>query len=84
MTDLANMPSKDLDTGIVNLHKVLSNVGIVNNRVRLNVTKCILLHAICLHFLDRLNCDALLNMVDINAYAIDKINHMRTHYLESR
>ena len=84
LTDLANMPSKDLDTGIVNLHKVLSNVDIVNNRVRLNVTKCIFLHAIHLNFLDRVNCDAPLNMIDTNAYDIDEIKHMRTHYLESR
>ena len=80
LTDLANMPSKNLDSGIINLHKALSNVGTVNNRVRLNVTKCILLHAIRLQFLDRINCDAPLNMVDINAYATYEIIHMRTHY----
>ena len=78
------MPSKNLDSGIINLHKALSNESIVNNRVRLNVTKFILLNAIRLHFLDRINCNAPLTMVNNNAYDTDEINHMRTHYLESR
>ena len=56
----------------------------VINCVRLNGTKCILLHEIRLRYLDRLNCDAPLNMVDINSYATDEINHIRTNYLESR
>ena len=54
LTDLANIPSKNLDSGIINLDMALSNEGTVNNRVRLNVTKCILLNAIRLHFLDRI------------------------------
>ena len=54
LTDLANIPSKNLDSGIINLDMALSNEGTVNNRVRLNVTKFILLNAIHLHFLDRI------------------------------
>ena len=49
LTDMANMSIKNLDSGIINLHKVLSNEGTVNNCVRLNVKKCILINAI-LHF----------------------------------
>ena len=84
LTDLTNMPSKNVDSGIINLHKTLSNEGIVNNRVRLNVTKYILLNAIRLHFLDRINCNDPLTMVNINANATDEINHIRVHCLESR
>ena len=84
LTDLASMSSKNLNSGIINLHKALSTEGTVNNRVRLNVTKCILLNTIRLHFLDRINCNASLTMVNINAYATDEINHICTHYLESR
>ena len=35
-------------------------------------------------FLDTINCNAHLTLVNINAYATDEINHMCTHYLESR
>ena len=49
LTVMANMSIKNLDSGIINLHKVLSNEGTVNNCVRLNVKKCILINAI-LHF----------------------------------
>ena len=38
LTDVANMPSKNLDSGIINLHKALSNEGKVNNSVSLIVT----------------------------------------------
>ena len=71
LTDLANMPSKNLDSGIINLHKALSNEGTVNNSVRLNVTTFILLNAIRLHFLDIINCNAPLTMVNVNAYNTD-------------
>ena len=54
ITEMANLPIKDLDNGVHNLHKALANVPIPNDRVRLNATKCIILHAIRLHFLDRI------------------------------
>ena len=45
LTDLANIPRKNLDS---------------HNRVRLNITKCIILNAIRLQFLDRINVILLL------------------------
>ena len=51
LTELANMSAKDLDMGITNIHKVMATLG-VNLCVRLNVSKCILLQSICLHFHD--------------------------------
>ena len=76
LSELANMSSRDLDVGVLNLHKALSNVTTVAHRVRLNVTKCILLHAICLHFLDRINCLALVNQADIDAHTQDNVAEM--------
>ena len=53
LTELANMSTKDLDMVIANIHKAMATLG-VNLRVRLNVSKCILLHSIRLHFYDRI------------------------------
>ena len=43
IADLARLPKKTLDTGIENLHKSLANLPVAR-RVRLNATKCTLLH----------------------------------------
>ena len=45
LADLARLPKKTLDTGIENLHKSLANLPAAR-RVRLNATKCILLHSL--------------------------------------
>ena len=51
--------------------------------VRLNATKCISLHSIRLHFLDRINCDAELIAPQITAIDRNKINEFRSDYLET-
>ena len=84
ITELANLPEKDLDNGVNNLHKALANTSVARDRVRLNATKCILLHSIRLHFLDRINCAAPLLQADIVALTIDDITGMREYYVESR
>ncbi len=84
ITEMANLPVKDLDNGVNNLHKALANVPIANDRVRLNATKCIVLHAIRLHFLDRIQCSAPLGTVDINQLSYADILEMRDCYLESQ
>ena len=73
LRELARLPSKDLDAAISNLHKSLANVTPVRDRVRLNATKCITLHALRMHCLDRINCDALLTANDIANIQIDHI-----------
>jgi len=82
LTELAHLPRTELNTSIGNLHKALANVPIVNLRVRLNATKITLLHAISLHFLDRIKCDAVLLMPALTALVTDDIKEMRTHYNE--
>ena len=84
LTEMANLPVKDLDNGVNNLHKALANVPIANDRVRLNATKCIVLHAIRLHFLDRIQCSAPLRAGDINSLSYADIEEMRDCYLESQ
>ena len=42
--ELANLPPKDLDQAVNNLHRSLSNNPVTSNRVRHNTTKCITLH----------------------------------------
>ena len=84
ITELANLPAKDLDNGVNNLHKALSNIDLIRDRVRLNATKCILLHSIRQHFLDRINCAAPLLQADLATLTNDDINGMREYYLESR
>ena len=64
LADLARLPKKTLDTGIENLHKSLANLPILR-RVRLNATKCTLLHSLRMHFNDRLQCGASLEATDI-------------------
>ena len=80
LSELANIPSRKLDAGVINLHTALSNVATIAQRIGLNVTKCRLLHAICLHFLDWVKCATLLDQDEIDLYTIDDVNELRTHY----
>ena len=82
LTDLAAMSTKDLDIGIANMHKSMSPLP-ANRRVRLNVSKIRLLHAISLHFYDRSLCSAPLEDADITALIADDITAMKTDYAES-
>ena len=82
LTELANMSAKDLDVGIANIHKAMATLG-VNMRVRLNVSKCILLHSIRLHFHDRISCSAPLNNEEISLLTAADINQMKVDYSES-
>ena len=77
-SELANLPSKDLDQAINNLHKALATQSIDANKVILNATKCISLHSIRLHFLDRINCCAELIAPQITAIDRNKINEFRS------
>ena len=81
LRELASLPSKELDTAISNLHKALATLP-PPQRVRLNASRIMLLHAIRQHFLDRLHCQAELEAADIQALQPDDIADMRTEYLE--
>ena len=81
--ELALLPSKDLDAAIANLHKSLSNAPTANNRVRINATKCILLHSIRVHCLDRINCNAEFTAASIRSLQLADINLMRQDYLDT-
>ena len=81
LEDLALLPKKTLDTSILNLHKSLADLP--RNKVRLNATKCTLLHSIRTHFNDRINCQALLNNTQIRAINLANIRIMKKDYLES-
>ena len=83
LTELANLPRSDLDSGVANLHKALSTIPNARDQVRLRASKILTLHAIRIHFLDRINCAALLNATEIGAITTDNINEMRDDYLES-
>ena len=83
LSELANLPSKDLDHAINNLHKALSNSPVVANQVRLNATKCMTLHAIRLHFLDRTNCGSKLDRPQIAALTPNDVKKFRIDYLET-
>ena len=63
---------KALDIGIANLHKAMAGLQ-PNRRVCLNVSKCILLRAISLHFYDRSLCSTPLEAADIAALVADDI-----------
>ena len=82
LSDLARLPKKTLDTGIENLHKSLANLPAAR-RVRLNATKCTLLHSLRMHFNDRLKCGALLEAPAIQALTIENITTMKDEYLET-
>lgn len=83
LSDLARLPSKDLDSAISNLHKSLANVTPARDRVRLNATRCITLHAIRMQCLDRLNCDAPYTNADVGNMTPAHITEARNEYLES-
>ena len=82
LADLARLPKKTLDTSIENLHKSLANATAAR-RVRLNATKCTLLHSLCMHFNDRIKCEAPLEATDIQALTIAAISVMKDEYLEA-
>ena len=50
LNKLASISSKDLDTGIANIHKSMASLTVASGCVRINVPKCMLFHAIRLHF----------------------------------
>ena len=81
LTELANLPRLDMDAGIANLHKSLSNAALVRDRVRLNATKCLILHSIRVHFLDRIRCQTPLSNTDITALVHDNISKLRPDYI---
>ena len=83
LTELANLPPKDLDQAVNNINKSLSNDPVTPNRVRLNATKCITLHSIRLHFLDRINCDAKLTGTEIGQLTDPGIEEFRSDYLDA-
>ena len=78
--DLARLPKKTLDTSILNLHKSLADLA--RHKVQLNATKCTLLHSIFLHFSDRINCAAYLEVPELRVITISKILAMKDDYLE--
>mmetsp|Transcript_11806 Transcript_11806/g.14464 ORF Transcript_11806/g.14464 Transcript_11806/m.14464 type:complete len:233 (+) Transcript_11806:148-846(+) len=82
LNDLSTMSTKDLDIGIANLHKSMSSLA-ANHRVRLNLSKCILLHAISPHFYDHSLCFAPLEAADIAALVANNIIAMKTDYAKS-
>ena len=81
LTELASMSAKELDVGIANIHKSMATLG-VNVCVQLNVSKCILLHSIRLHFHNRITCSAPLTGVEIELLAADGITAMKADYVE--
>ena len=83
ISELANLPPKDLDQAINNLHKALATQANARDQVRLNATKCISLHSIRLHFLDRINCGAGLLAPKIIAIDRTDLNTFRSDYLEA-
>ena len=84
LVELANLPHDDLDTSIMNLHKSLWNAIVAVRRVRLNATKCIILHSIRIHFKDRIDCNIPLVADDIAVFSLADINKIRTDYLRSK
>ena len=66
------------------MHKALANLARVVDRVRLNAMRITLLHAISLHFLDRIKCEALLTAGNLVALTADNVEEMRTHYNKSQ
>lgn len=64
LNDLTAIPMKDLDVGVANIHQLMTSLE-ANCRVRLNVSKCILLHVIRLHLYDRTRCSTPLEAIDI-------------------
>ena len=82
LIELASMSAKELDVSIANIHKSLAALA-ANQRVRLNVSKCILLQSICLHFHDRIVCSAPLDANEISLLVAEDIDVMKVDYAES-
>ena len=81
LDDLARLPKKVLHTSIDNLHKSLTNL-VVARRVRLNATKCTLLHALRMHYNNRINCNAISEAANIQALTMADIHIThRLYYL---
>lgn len=83
LIELANLPRSDLDSGVANLHKALSNVSTPCDRVWLKASTILVLHAIQIHFRDRINCSAPLDAAEIVALIANNISAMCDNYLES-
>ena len=83
LTKLAQLPSKKLDKSIGNLHKALANHATENQAVQLSTVKCILLHALCTHFINIIKCNSTFLVSDIRDIVYDNIQNMHQHYLES-
>ena len=82
LTELASISAKELDVSIANIHKAMAMLT-VNYRVRLNVSKCILLHSIRLHFHDHISCSTPLTEDQIELLTADDITAMKADYAES-
>ena len=82
LSELSNMSFKDLDVGINNIHKSMATLP-ANTCVRLNVSKCIILHSIRLHFYDRACCASTLDAGNITALLASDISSMKEKYAES-
>ena len=82
LQELSSMSAKDLDVGVANLHKSMAGLT-PTNRVRLNVSKCILLQSIRMHFYDRTRCNAPLEEASIMALGVGAITTMKSDYAES-
>jgi len=82
LSELNVMSVGYLDMGIVNLHKAISSLNAINH-VRLNVSKCMNLHSICQHFLDRVKWHAPLDGTDILALRLVGINATKAEFVES-
>ena len=83
LNELANLSRSDLDSGVANLYKALSNIATACDRFQLKSSKILIFHAIRIHFLDRINCSAPLNTAEIVAVTTDNISAMLDNYSES-
>lgn len=81
LAELANLLDDDLDTGIMNLHKLLSNTTVAVRRVRLNETKYIILHFIRINFKDHIDYNEPLATVAIAVLILTDVHTMRDDYL---
>ena len=84
LVELAHLQRLEMNTNITNMHKTLANLPTVAHRVRLNATKITLLHAISLHFLHRIKCNALPTTEELVALTAYDVEEMRTHCNESQ
>ena len=69
-------------TQVLNLHKSLANLTAAR-KVRLNATKCTLLHTLRMHFNDSQICEAPLEAADIRALTIADIRVLKDKYFEA-